>query len=189
MTQALTERYAERIAGVLSCYDRLVITGTLPTVCYAEGMTRYLNARGIRIFDYPDFTRTLRERVRETAAALAAAAGVEIEHAGKPHVRKEDIVARVLAQRGEAPGLVHVISAMEACDAYSPGTTSRPTRPSCGRTAASACTTISISWTPVSAFPLSDLTPTVRQKIQFRLALPAPSSRPRAVPRTVRGRF
>ncbi len=51
MTQALTERHAERIAGVLSCYDRLVITGTLPKVCYAEGMTRYLHARGIRIFD------------------------------------------------------------------------------------------------------------------------------------------
>ena len=75
-------------------------------------MTRYLNARGIRIFDYPAFAKTLRERVRETAAALAAEAGVEIEHVGKPHVRKEDIVARVLAQRGEAPGLVHVISAM-----------------------------------------------------------------------------
>src|SRR6187549_1174152 len=120
MTQALTERYADRIAGVLSCYDRLVITGTLPTVCYAEGMTRYLNARGIRIFDYPEFAKTLRERVRETAAALAAEAGVEIEHVAKSHVRKEDIVARVLAQRGETPGLVHVISAMEACDAYQP---------------------------------------------------------------------
>jgi hypothetical protein len=90
MTQAVTECYAERIAGVLSCYDRLVITGTLPTVCYADGMTRYLSTRGIRIFDYPDFARTLRERVRETAAALAAEAGVEIEHVGKPHVRKED---------------------------------------------------------------------------------------------------
>ena len=118
MTQALTERYGDRICGFLSCYDRLVITGTLPTVCYAEGMTRYLNARGIRIFDYPDFAKTLRERVRETAAALAAEAGVEIEHIGKPHIRKEDIVARVLARRGETPGLVHVISAMEACDAY-----------------------------------------------------------------------
>ena len=52
MTQAQTEGYAERIAGVLSCYDRVVITGTLPTVCYADGMKRYLNARGIRIFDY-----------------------------------------------------------------------------------------------------------------------------------------
>lgn len=120
MTQALTERYADRIAGMLSCYDRLVITGTLPTVCYAEGMTRYLNARGIRIFDYPQFAKTLCDRVRETAASVAAEAGVKIEHVAKAHVHKEDIVARVVAQRGEAPGLVHVLSAMEACDAYKP---------------------------------------------------------------------
>ena len=53
MSQSLTERYDDRIAGVLSCYDRVVITGTLPGVCYADGMTRYLNAQGIRIFDYP----------------------------------------------------------------------------------------------------------------------------------------
>ena len=25
--ELLTERYAERLAGVLSCYDRIVITG------------------------------------------------------------------------------------------------------------------------------------------------------------------
>ena len=43
MSQSLTERYDERIAGMLSCYDRLVITGTLP--CYAAGMTGYLNAK------------------------------------------------------------------------------------------------------------------------------------------------
>ena len=64
MSQSLTERYDDRIAGVLSCYDRLVITGTLPVVCYAAGMTGYLNAKGIRIFDYPEFAKTLRDRVR-----------------------------------------------------------------------------------------------------------------------------
>ena len=37
MSQSLTERYDERIAGMLSCYDRVVITGTLPGVCYAMG--------------------------------------------------------------------------------------------------------------------------------------------------------
>jgi len=31
-----------------------------------------------------------------------------------------DLVARVLAVRGDAPGLVHVISAMEACPSYKP---------------------------------------------------------------------
>jgi hypothetical protein len=39
MSQSLTERYDERIVGMLSCYNRLVITGTLPVVCYAGGMT------------------------------------------------------------------------------------------------------------------------------------------------------
>jgi hypothetical protein len=48
----LTERYDERIAGVLCCFDRVVVTGTLPGVCYAEGMTRFLYANKIRIFDY-----------------------------------------------------------------------------------------------------------------------------------------
>jgi hypothetical protein len=120
MASALVERYDDRISGVLSCYDRVVVTGTLPTVCYAVGMTRFLYANQIRIFDYPAFAATLRDHVRERAAAVAAEAGISIEHVGKSHVRKEAIVAKVLDQRGEHPGLVHVISAMEACDAYKP---------------------------------------------------------------------
>ncbi len=120
MTQSLTERSDERIAGVLSCYDRVVITGTLPVICYAEGMTRFLYATGIRIFDYPQFAQTLRDRVRDCAASLACEAGIDIEHIAKSHIRKEEVVARVLAQRGDHPGLVHILSAMEACDSYRP---------------------------------------------------------------------
>ena len=91
MGSALLERYDDRIAGVLSCYDRVVITGTLPTVCYAAGMTKFLTASDVRIFDYPRFAEPLRER----AASLAAEAGVSIEHIGKKHVRKEAVVAKV----------------------------------------------------------------------------------------------
>jgi len=120
MASALVERHGDRIAGVLSCYDRVVVTGTLPTVCYAGGMTRFLYANQIRIFDYPDFAVTLRDQVRDQAALLASEAGIAIEHVSKSHVRKEAIVAKVLDQRGDHPGLVHVISAMEACDAYKP---------------------------------------------------------------------
>ena len=120
MSSALLERYDDRIAGVLSCYDRVVITGTLPTVCYAGGMTKFLNASDVRIFDYPRFAEPLRELVREQAASLAAEAGATIEHIGKKHIRKEAVVAKVLEQRGEHPGLVHVISAMEGCDTYKP---------------------------------------------------------------------
>ena len=116
----LTERYRERLAGVLSCYDRIVITGTLPGACYAAGMTSILKARSIRIFDYPRFAEPLRERIRARAQEISMQAGVTIEHINKPHIRKEDVVAKVLAARGDHPGLVHVISAMEACESYKP---------------------------------------------------------------------
>jgi hypothetical protein len=120
MSRALEDRYDDRIAGVLSCYDRVVITGTLPTVCYADGMTRFLHARGIQIFKYPEFAMTLRERVREQVALVVAEAGVTIEHIAKSHIRKEAVVAKVLERRGDHPGLVHVLSAMEACPSYRP---------------------------------------------------------------------
>ena len=120
MTQMLTERYRDRMVGVLSCYDRIVITGTLPGACYAAGMTSFLNAKGIRIFDYARFAEPLRERIRAAAQLACEKAGIGIEHINKPHLRKEDVVAKVLARRGDHPGLVHVISAMEACESYRP---------------------------------------------------------------------
>jgi hypothetical protein len=55
-----------------------------------------------------------------TAPPSWRAAGVTIEHIAKNHIRKEDVVAKVLALRGDDPGLVRVITAMEACDRYTP---------------------------------------------------------------------
>jgi hypothetical protein len=116
----LTERYAPNLHGVLSCYDRLIVTGTLPGACYAGGMTSFLYSRGIRIFDYPKFAEPLRDRIRQRAQEVCDANGVSIEHVNKSHIRKEDLVARVRAVRGDAPGLVHVLSAMESCPSYKP---------------------------------------------------------------------
>jgi hypothetical protein len=72
----------------------MIVTGTLPGVCHAKGMTAFLSARGVRIFDYPRFAEPLRDRIRARAAELASAAGATIEHIAKRHIRKEDIVAK-----------------------------------------------------------------------------------------------
>lgn len=52
MVEQLITRYKDQLSGVLSCYDRILITGTIPTVCYAAGMTNFLYINQIRIFDY-----------------------------------------------------------------------------------------------------------------------------------------
>ena len=117
----ILDRYADRIKGVISCYDRVVITGTLPGICYAAGMTSLLKSRGIRVFDYTRWAEPLREAIRENAEAVAATEGIQIEFVRKLRgFRKEERVRQVLDQRGDHPGLAHVLSAMEACSSYKP---------------------------------------------------------------------
>jgi len=118
--ELLSEHYREELDGVLSCYDRIVITGSLQHWCYARGMTHYLYEHGIRIFDYAKFAEPLRERIRENAEALAEADGLKIEYVRKKDFRKENRVQQILKERGEQPGLVHIFGAMEACGSYRP---------------------------------------------------------------------
>ena len=119
--QLLTERRSNQFAGVLSCYDRILIQGTLPGLCFAEGMTGYLYAHHIRVFDYVQWAQPLRETLRENAERLAAENALEIEFIRRPKsFRKEDKVHQVLKNRGDHPGLVWIFSAMEPCSTYRP---------------------------------------------------------------------
>src|SRR3954447_23600525 len=61
--ELLTERHGDQIAGVLGCWDRMLIFGTLPKICFAGGMTSFLFERNIRIFDYPRFAEPFRNRI------------------------------------------------------------------------------------------------------------------------------
>ncbi len=119
-TQLLSEKYSDRLDGVLNCYDRLLFTGSLHPFCYAKGMTGYLYAHGIRIFDYAKFAEPWREAIRANAEAVAEANGLKIEFIARKSFRKEDRLKRILKTRGAQPGLVHIFSAMESCGSYSP---------------------------------------------------------------------
>lgn len=44
----LIERHRDRIEGVLSCFDRVLIQGTLPSVGYAEGDVDHDPTPGIK---------------------------------------------------------------------------------------------------------------------------------------------
>jgi hypothetical protein len=116
----LTERHAEQIAGVLSCYDRLIVQGTLPVFCYAEGMTAYLSKRRIRIFDFTQFAKPLTDAIKFNAEQVAATNGLTIDYVRKKNFRKEDKVKAVLKDRGSHPGLVWIFSALEPCTTYQP---------------------------------------------------------------------
>jgi hypothetical protein len=119
-TPLLSEKYHDQLDGVLHCYDRIVLTGSLHPLCYAQGMTHYLYEHQIRIFEYAQFAEPLSEQIKQNAEQLAQAHGLKIEFLRKKNFRKEDRIHAILRTRGMQPGLVHIFSALETCDTYKP---------------------------------------------------------------------
>ena len=114
----LLERYGDRILGVLSCYDRVIVRGGIFGLNYAKGMEAYLRSREIRLFDFPQFAMPLREGIRDNAEQLAEVQGIKVQFIRDNKTRKEAIVSKILEQRGDGPGLVAILSALEVCPTY-----------------------------------------------------------------------
>jgi hypothetical protein len=118
--KAFIERYADKIVGVISSFDRVVITGTILDICYADAMSRHLRSKSIRIFDYTRFAEPLREEIRKNAEEIAADSGLEIEFIRSKNFRQDDRIDEIIARRGNHPGLVHIFSVMERCPSFKP---------------------------------------------------------------------
>src|SRR5262249_12866467 len=111
----LVQRYADQILGVLSCYDRVIVRGRIAEIDYAKGMALYLRAHGVYLFDFAKFAQPLRDEIRDNAEELASKHDIKVQFIRHHEQRKEAIVAKILEQRGDAPGLVAILSALEVC--------------------------------------------------------------------------
>ena len=117
----LMDKYADKIYGTITCYDRMIIQGYIPGWSHAEGMTGYLNANNIRIFDFSNFSQPLTEQVRTNAQRIADENGIEIEFIRKLRAfRKDDRIQEIIQKTGKTEGLVHIFSSMEQCNTYKP---------------------------------------------------------------------
>jgi len=118
--ETLTQTYKDKINFTLSCYDRIIIQGILPEISYAQGMTSYMYQHMEKIFDYPHFAEPFKTLINENAKQIAKDNEIEIEFVRRSTIRKEDLIRRQLEKRGSHTGIVHILSAMEACPSYQP---------------------------------------------------------------------
>jgi hypothetical protein len=80
MSALLTKQYKNDVLGVLSCFDQVVITGTLPSVRFTSGMTSDLYAKNKKLLDYAKvFAEPMRDLIRENAQMIARNHQIEIE--------------------------------------------------------------------------------------------------------------
>jgi hypothetical protein len=117
--ETFAERYSDQIRGVISCFDRVIINGSLPNIRHSGAMAAYLTAMGLKLFEYTTFVNKLRNELRENAQKIAEKAGLEIVFIRKlDGFRQEARIKEIVEERGDHPGLVHIFSAMERCTAF-----------------------------------------------------------------------
>lgn len=116
----IQERYSDKIRGVISCFDRLIFQGTLNPVGHPQGMTSYLYAHHIRIFDFPHFAKDYTSKIRDHSASVAKGNNINIDFVRNQSDRKENRVAKIIKTRGDQSGIVCILSAMESCSTFEP---------------------------------------------------------------------
>ena len=117
----LTERFGQNIAGVLGCFDRIVIFGTYKPICHPAAMGYQLFCAGHRLLDYEKtFANTLRLQIVAHMKEVALKENVCIRHVGARE-RKEALVSQMIEERGDQVGVVCILSAMESCSCFKVG--------------------------------------------------------------------
>lgn len=109
---------ADRVTGVLSGFDRLVLHGSLRLLAYTEGLLKYLCHHRIRLKDFGAHSRTLSDRVIAQSLAAVEAAGRPILYLPGSQDRKEEIARRIATQDQLAHGTICVLKTLELCRSY-----------------------------------------------------------------------
>jgi hypothetical protein len=113
---SFVHRHADKITGILSCFDRLILKGYLP-FSYPLGMEGFLQRRGTLLKDFPKLAKEQSARLKAHARQLA-------EQAGRPilplpyKTRKEEFARNLAKKDGITEGLVCIFSTQEACPSF-----------------------------------------------------------------------
>lgn len=113
-----TAKYADRLAGVLSGFDRLVFRGTLRRLAYVEGLKQYLWERKVLLKDFGAHAQAVTARVRQACEAAAREAQIPIQYLASAETSKEEVARRIARERGVTQGPVCLLTCVEPFIGY-----------------------------------------------------------------------
>lgn len=113
--QRFLSRHADKIIGVLSGFDRLVLRGSLRTLSHAEGMRAFLSATGVLLKDFGAYVDATTTRVKAASLSNAQELGRPIQYLPSASTSKEERARSLLEQHPVESGLICVLKSVEPC--------------------------------------------------------------------------
>lgn len=113
-----TTKYADRLVGTLSGFDRLVFRGTLRRLSFVEGLRCYLSARHVLLKEFGAHAQAVTERVKEACLAAAHTAQVPVQYLASANTSKEEVARKIAHERGVTAGPVCLLTCVEPFVGY-----------------------------------------------------------------------
>jgi hypothetical protein len=111
--------HAGDVIGVLEGLDRVMLKGTLRSICHDAGMDRFLGANRILYKDFRSFAQGLSDQLRQRAEAAAQESGRPYLYLNSSGLRKDQLVRRMLEEDQIQEGLICVLACVEPCKSFS----------------------------------------------------------------------
>jgi hypothetical protein len=110
-----TAKFADRIAGTVSGFDRLVFRGTLRKIAYPFGMQGYLWANQVPMTGFGAHVNEVSGRVKEAALRCVQEAGRTVQYLQSSKDNKEEIARAIARKESIREGPVCALTCVEPC--------------------------------------------------------------------------
>jgi hypothetical protein len=111
-------RFADKIIGVLSGFDRLVFRGHLLPLMRDGGMYCFLKYADVRLLDFKGFVVKTSDAIKHAAIAEAEAAKRPIRYLESSRTSKEDLARALLDEHPVDEGLICLLKTVEPCMSF-----------------------------------------------------------------------
>jgi hypothetical protein len=109
-------KHQAKIAGVLSCFDRLILRGHLP-LRYPKGLSGFLYQQKVLLKNFKDYALQISQRIKDHVAGLVQQAGAPFRHLQTKIEMEAE--ARALAQKNSIrEGIVCGFSQLETSRSF-----------------------------------------------------------------------
>jgi len=112
------QRFSDKVIGVISGFDRVVIRGSLRAICMHTGMREFLYQNGVLLKDFAAYSQEVTGELRRLSHTMAEQQGRPFIYVASSQTNKEEIALRVLREQPVEKGLICMLSCVEPCISF-----------------------------------------------------------------------
>lgn len=118
------QRFSDKIIGVLSGFDRLIVRGSLRQISYArngKGLQGLLSRQQVLLKDFGHYVQTVSDQVKEASCRAAISQHRPVQYLRSSKTDKHALAQAIAEKDGIRNGLIAVFTCIEPCMSFKVG--------------------------------------------------------------------